>query len=166
MDLPVVLDDWDWIEQPISSSINVNAHFLEKPKIPDWDALQQFYPYCPGGETIFWLCPIDGTDWTLFEVENGQWVLMPMTAFPPKEKLLKGPFTPISKHKSNGRTAWVYLARYPFKQLQTSMMFYYSQKIDSFQSIERKNDVWIFKEDMGRLMFSEQGKYVILVHVL
>lgn len=42
----------------------------------------------------------------------------------------------------------------------------YSQKIDSFQSIEKPHDFWIFKEDMGRLMFSEQGEYVILVHVL
>lgn len=34
MDLPVVLDDWSWIEQPISSSVSVNALFLDRPKSP------------------------------------------------------------------------------------------------------------------------------------
>lgn len=166
MDLPVVLDDWSWVEQPISSSINVNALFLSKPETPDWKELRQFYPYCPGGKTIFWLCPIEDTEWTLFEVENGQWILMPMTASPPPGTSLEGPIVAISEHERNGEKIWVYLARYPLKHLQAAMMSYYSQKVDSFQSIETENDVWILKEDMGRVVFSEQGEYVILVHFL
>jgi len=39
MDLPVVLDDWSWAEQPISLSINVNALFLRKPGTPNWKDL-------------------------------------------------------------------------------------------------------------------------------
>ncbi|HAS22573.1 hypothetical protein V6D52_01980 [Idiomarina loihiensis] len=166
MDLPVVLDDWSWVEQPISSSINIDAFFLRKPETPDWKELSQFYPYCPGGKTIFWLCPIENTDWTLFEVENGQWILMPLTKSPAHEESLKGPITPISEYENNGEKIWIYLARYPLKPLQTAMMSYYSQKVDSFQSIEKENDVWILKEGMGRVVFSEQGEYVILAHYL
>ncbi|MDV6326595.1 hypothetical protein Q5L94_00890 [Idiomarina sp. Sol25] len=166
MDLPVVLDDWSWAEQPISSSINIDALFLRKPETPDWKKLSQFYPYCPGGEIIFWLCPIEDTDWTLFEVENGQWILMPLTKSPAHEESLRGPITPISEHERNGEKIWIYLARYPLKHLQTAMMSYYSQKVDSFQSIEKENDVWILKENMGRVIFSEQGEYVILAHFL
>jgi len=166
MDLPVVLDDWTWVEQPITSSTNVNALFLKNPETPNWEELRMFYPYCPGGEIIFWMCPIEETEWTLFEVENKQWVLMPRTDYPTNENTLQGPIVAISEYEKNGEKTWVYLARYPLKPLQTAMMSYYSQKVDSFESIETENDVWILKENMGRVLFSEQGEYVVLFHSL
>ena len=60
----------------------------------------------------------------------------------------------------------MYYSPVDIESLKESFLFFYNQKIDSFESNITKNDVWNFKGDMGRLTFEKKGKSVILVHTV
>lgn len=165
-DIPSGFDQWEWSEMPLSHNTEATAFFLQNPNTPDWSVVEDFYSYCPARHRNFWICPIGKDNWTFFKGNNGSWILSKIILPYTEKPKLEGPFYAISKTDKNGKEVWVYLSTFKFEDIQKLLKFTYSQKIESFQSVERPHDVWIFKENMGRLMFSEQGEYVILVHVL
>ncbi|WP_322407313.1 hypothetical protein U0358_05390 [Idiomarina sp. PL1-037] len=165
-DIPAGFDKWEWSEMPISQNATATAYFLQSPNVPDWSVIENFYSYCPAPHGDFWICPIGEDNWTFFKGKYGSWILSKIILPYMEKPKLDGPFHAISKTQKNGKEVWVYLSTFKFKDIKNVLKLTYSQKIDSFQSIEKPHDFWIFKEDMGRLMFSEQGEYVILVHVL
>jgi len=165
-DIPAGFDQWEWSQMPLSQHSEATAYFLQSPNIPDWDVVEDFYSYCPGPRRDFWICPIGRDNWTMFKGDKGSWILSKIILPNTEKPKLKGPFHVISQIDKNGNEVWVYLSTFKFDDIKNILKLTYSQKIESFQSVEREDDVWTFKEDFGRLMFSEQGKYVILVHVL
>lgn len=165
-DIPAGFDQWQWAEMPMINSSSAKAYFLQNPHEPNWDVLDDFYPFCEKNRLDFWLCTILEQDWTFFKGPDETWILSRMIQPKLNERKLAGPFFTLSKTEQNGKEVWVYISLQPFEALQDLMKFRYDQKIHSIQSIERPNDVWVFKEDLGRLVFTEYGKYVVLVHVL
>jgi hypothetical protein len=72
----------------------------------------------------------------------------------------------LSQTEQNGKEVWVYVSHYSLGDVQKILKLKYSQKIRSFRSIEMPNDLWEFKDGLGRLVFSQQGEYVVMVHVI
>ncbi|ATZ72320.1 hypothetical protein CWC33_00750 [Idiomarina sp. X4] len=60
----------------------------------------------------------------------------------------------------------MYYSPVEIESIKESLLFFYNQKVDSFESKKTKNDVWNFKGEMGRVTFEEKGKSVILVHTV
>lgn len=165
MDLPDLLDDWSWNQQSISSLDNIVAFYLEEPSIPDWDSLKSYYPACGGGEDRRWICKGDEYDWTIFEVERGQWVFVKKGSFI-GPKVFSGGVYLIDQIETENEKKWVYYSPVEIESIKESLLFFYNQKVDSFESKKTKNDVWNFKGEMGRLTFEEKGKSVILIHTI
>ncbi|MBJ7267378.1 MULTISPECIES: hypothetical protein [Idiomarina] len=165
-DIPAGFDQWEWSKMPLSQHAEATGYFLKNPETPDWEVVKDFYSYCPAPHRNFWICPIGSDNWTFFKGDNGSWILSKIILPYMERPKLEGPFHAISKTDRDGKEVWVYLSTFQFDDIKKVLKFTYSQKIESFQSVEKQHDVWIFKEDMGRLMFSEQGEYVILVHIL
>jgi len=165
-DIPAGFEKWEWSEMPLSQSSEATAYFLQNPTTPDWSLVEDFYSYCPDPNMNFWICPIGDDNWTFFKGNDGSWILSKIILPYMEKPKLDGPFHAISKTQDNGKEVWVYLSTFNFDDIKNIMKLTYSQKIDSFKSIKNHHDVWVFKEGMGRLMFSKQGEYVILVHVL
>ncbi|KPD24522.1 MULTISPECIES: hypothetical protein [Idiomarina] len=165
-DIPTGFDQWQWTQMPVANNTGAKAYFLQNPKIPDWELLKDFYPYCDRNKFDFWLCQIENKNWTFFKGTDDTWVLSKIITTDIEGAKLVGPFFVLSQTEQNGKEVWVYVSHYSLGDVQKILKLKYSQKIRSFRSIEMPNDLWEFKDGLGRLVFSQQGEYVVMVHVI
>lgn len=164
MDLPYILEDWSWSQQSISSIESVVANYLEEPATPDWQKLYEKYPNCGGGETMIFLCNDEESDWVLLEIEDGQWVFV-KKGENIGDNLLKGAATLLIKQEeTDSYRRWVYYSQGSMDFVTGSLLYLYSQKIERFESVNRNNDVWYFKDGQGKMSFSGTGKSTIIIH--
>lgn len=58
----------------------------------------------------------------------------------------------------------VYLFPGDIDFINSTLIHLNNQNIDSFESVNIKNDVWNLKNDLGRVTITENGRNVIIVH--
>lgn len=165
MDLPEVFNDWSWSQQSISSLDNIVSYHLEQPYRPDWELIDKAYDSCVGGRNIIWLCTINNRQWRFYKADDNQWVLIEAKR-EANNVTLDGPLVPIYFEEKTDKKVWAYLALGTVNFLQQSLLSIYNKKIESFESINRRKDIWHLKSGMGTVTFSQKGDNVILVHTV
>lgn len=163
VDLPDVFDDWSWSQQSISSFENIVAYHLEAPNEAHWGKIRKEYPWCIGGEVAPWICDIDGVEWTFFEGEHNQWVLIPNKEYIGPD-VVEMPNMRIYQESNEKEDIRVYLSPGDMELSQQGLLFVNNQKIESFESFKVDNDVWNLRNNLGRVTFTPAGKFVVVVH--
>ena len=105
-DIPTGFDQWQWTQMPVANNTGAKAYFLQNPKIPDWELLKDFYPYCDRNKFDFWLCQIENKNWTFFKGTDDTWVLSKIITTDIEGAKLVGPFFVLSQTEQNGKEVW------------------------------------------------------------
>ncbi|RUO77261.1 hypothetical protein [Idiomarina seosinensis] len=165
MDIPTGFEQWQWQPQSINHFTQVTAYRLSKPEQPDWAQLNRWYPECTEARlNNYWVCPIQGKTWTFFEYQQGQWVLMPLTAPSLRQQSpLPLGLDLISVNEQNGHSVWLYFSNRPMNLLKRQLQFRLGQRIAAKSSLDETDDYWLLKDDDGRLIFSEHGDWTFVV---
>lgn len=167
MDIPDGLQQWQW--QPIELNVlnQTLSYQLVDPVVPDWQHLQRWYPECTANKQVnFWVCEIEGRAWSFFEFDNSRWVLMPIVN-PKLSDISPLPLglDMLSYSKSNGYAIYIYFSNKPLLLLQRQLKFRLAQRIERIQSLEGAKDLWVLKDDDGRLIFSHHGGWTFVTLV-
>lgn len=165
MDLPEVFNDWSWSQDSISKLNHVAGYYLEQPRKPNWESIKASHPYCSGGVSLPMICRSLKMDWTFFEAEDGQWILIEKGEYIGTSPI-DGLKYLVQQEESDTEKRWVYISPLNIEITKQSLLVIHNQNIASFESIETENDLWVFKDGLGRLTFSDMGKHVVVVHTM
>lgn len=172
MDIPSGFNDWQWQPWPIQHFVSVTAYRLLTPTSPDWSLVNRWYPECREHKQVnYWVCEIEQQLWSFFEYQTGQWVLMPLQ----KPNLRSS--SPInlgldlvSATEQNGYQIWLYFSQRPMNLLKRHLKLRLAQKIERIEQLNKPQDLWLLKDNLGRLVFSEsehsEWSFVVLMRVV
>ena len=164
MDIPAGFEQWQWQQLPLNVLNQQTEYKLIEPQQPDWQQLNRWFPACTEARlSNYWVCVIGEQTWSFFEFESGRWVLMPIVKpTVSTESPLPLGIDMLSASHSNGYEVYLYFSNKPLGLLQRQLRFRLAQRIERTESLEHTEDLWILKDDDGRLVFSQQGDWTFV----
>jgi len=164
MDIPAGFEQWQWQPLEVRVFAATTAYRLIDPQQPDWTLLQRWYPQCTEQKlSNFWLCEIAGRRWTFLEYSSGQWVLMPVVnPVVERDSPLPMGLDLLSVSESNGSEVYLYFSNKPMPRLQRQLRFRLAQRIAEVKTLEQEDDLWLLKDNDGRLVFSQHGDWTFV----